>query len=103
MDAQSGEYSPELLKRRDELRELVHDENEVRLLDEKVEAYAKQAEKELRGRLGELIPVEAVRVNLPANADPLAPQDPARRALFAEHLATIIEGAVLDRERVVID
>jgi hypothetical protein len=103
MDAQSGEYSQELLKRREELRELVHDENEVRLLDEKVEAYAKRAEKELRENLGGAIPSHSVRVNLPANADPLAPQDPARRVLFVEHLAAIMEGAVLDRERLVAD
>jgi len=103
MDPQSGRYNRELLSRLDEQLERVHDENEVLRLDEKVEAFAKRAEKELRESLGGTIPAHAVRAILPANADPLAPQDPARKAQFVQHLATIVEGAVLDRERTAMD
>jgi hypothetical protein len=40
---------------------------------------------------------------LPANSDPVVPQDPARRLLFAQHLEEIAEAAVLDRAKLVSD
>ena len=103
MDPQSLKYNRDLLNRLDEQLERIHNENEVLRLDEKMEAFAKGAERELRENFSGAIPAHAVRVILPANADPLAPQDPDRRALFAQHLATIVEGAVHERERLVMD
>jgi hypothetical protein len=91
------ESSQELLAQRD--REL-HDEQERLRLDAEAEVFAEKAERELRARPGGEIPPNAVRLNLPANSNPLGPQDPCRRASFREHLSSMVEGAVLDRERI---
>ncbi len=85
-----------LLARLDREQERIRDENEWMRQDEEAEAFAKRAEGELRESHGGTIPLNTLRALLPANADPLIPQDPSRRALFAQHLAEIAEGAVLD-------
>jgi len=72
-------------------------------LDAEVEAIANQVEREAREHFGVQIPGNAVRSVLPANSDPLVPQDPSRRARFAQHLAEIAEAAVLDRARLQSD
>ncbi|HEX7899622.1 MAG TPA: hypothetical protein VF950_17770 [Planctomycetota bacterium] len=74
-------------------------ESEEARLDAEAEAVAKRVERELRSR----VPAEAVAAILPANADPLAPQDPVRRARFVEHLTAMVEAAVLDRGRYEVD
>jgi hypothetical protein len=68
-----------------------------------VEAVAKRSERELREHFGGQIPGNAVRTVLPANSDPLVPQDPLRRAQFAQHLAEIAEAAVLDQAKLESD
>ncbi len=73
------------------------DEAAWRRSGEEAEADARRLEPELRARLGAAIPADAVRVILPTNDRPLAPQDPVRAARFLEHLAEKAEGAVLDR------
>jgi len=93
----------ELLANLDREQERVRDENEYLRLDLEVEAFAKGAERELRQQLGGQVPGNAVRWVLPANSDPLVPQDPSRRALFAQHLAEITEGAVLNQARLQAD
>lgn len=90
-----GDPLPEL----DRAQERARDEREYRRLETEVEALASIAERELRERLGGQIPGNAVRWVLPANSDPLVPQDPSRRAHFAQHLADILEGALLDEAR----
>jgi hypothetical protein len=92
-----------LLAKLDREQERVRDENEWIRLDAEVEAVATRAERELRAQFGAQIPGNAVRTVLPANADPLAPQDPERRARFAQHLAEIAEAAVLDQARLQSD
>jgi hypothetical protein len=93
----------DLLAKLDREQERVRDENEWMRLDAEVEAFANQAEREARAQFGGQIPGNAVRSVLPANSDPLVPQDPSRRARFAEHLAEIAEAAVLDQARLVSD
>jgi hypothetical protein len=73
------ECSPDLLAQRD--REL-HDEQERLRLDAEAEVFAEKAERELRASPVGEIPANAVRLNLPANSNQLAHQDPSRRALF---------------------
>lgn len=93
----------DLLAKLDREQERVRDENEWMRLDQEAEAFAKAAERELRLHRGVEIPGIAVRAVLPANADPIVPQDPSRRARFAQHLAEIAEGAVLDQARLQSD
>jgi len=93
----------ELLARLDREQERIRDENEWMRLDQETEAFASRTEGELRVRFGSQIPGILVRTVLPANSDPIVPQDPARRALFAQHLAEIAEGAVLDRAQLTSD
>jgi hypothetical protein len=95
------EYNRHLLARLDQEQERLQNENDLARLDAEEEAFATRAERELR--LGGRIPADAVRAILPANADPLAPQDPARRAAFERHLAEIVEGAVLDRAKIEVE
>ena len=85
----TARYNRDVLARQDREENRLHDENEWVRTDPKAEAVAKRAEKELRGT----IPLLAVRALLPTNADPLAPQDPERRASFAKRLAEIAEGS----------
>jgi len=87
----------DLLAKLDREQERVRDENEWKRLDAKVEAFANRVEREVREQFGGQIPGNAVRSVLPANSDPLVPQDPSRRARFAQHLAEIAEAAVLDQ------
>src|SRR5947207_878550 len=87
-----------LLARLNREQERVRDENEWMRPDVNAEAIARRTEEELRGRLGGAIPGNAVRALLPSNADPLAPLDPSRRALFTQHLAEIAARAALGRE-----
>lgn len=91
-------YHRELLKRLDERQVRLQHDEECARQDAEAEILAKDAEKESLAR--GLIPAEAVRAVLPAMADPLAPQDPARRDRFARHLEAIVEGALLDRDRI---
>jgi hypothetical protein len=93
----------DLLAKLDREQERVRDENEWVRIDVEVEAFASRAERELREHFGGQIPVNAVRSVLPANADPLVPQDPSRRAHFAQHLAEITEAAILDEARLPSD
>lgn len=93
----------DLLDKLERDEERVRDENEFLRLDAEAETLAKDAERELRQRLGADIPGNAVRAVLPANADPLVPQDPSRRAEFAQHLEEILEEAVLDQARLESD
>lgn len=88
-----------LLARIDREQERIRDENEWLRPDPDADAFARRTEKELRTDPAGGVPWNAVRVLLPANADPLAPQDPARRALFVQHLAEITERAGLDPAR----
>ena len=88
-----AEYNRNLLARLDQERERLENEDEVARLDAEAEAFAARAERELR--LAGAVPANAVRAIFPANADPLAPQDPARRAAFEKHLAEMVEGVVL--------
>lgn len=81
----------------------VRDEREWRRSGEEAEADARRLEPALRARLGAAIPADAVRVILPTNERPPAPQDPVRAARFFEHLAEKAEGAVLDRARLSAD
>jgi hypothetical protein len=93
----------DLLAKLDREQERVRDENEWARLDADVEAFADRAERELREELGGEIPGNAVRSILPANSDPVAPQDPSRRAHFTRHLAEIAEAAVLGKARLPAD
>ncbi len=86
-----------------ELQERIQDEKESLRLDEAAEGFAERAERKLRETSPGTIPANAIRLIFPANSDPLAPQDPTRRAQFREHLAAMAEGAVLDRERLVTE
>lgn len=103
MDPNSAEYNRSLLSRLDQELERIQNENESLRLDAEAEAFAKRAERELRASLGAAIPAHAVRVILPANADPLAPRDPARAAELERHLTELVEGLVLSRERVEVE
>ncbi len=103
MDVNPPEYNRDLLAQLDREQERILDESEWMRRDDEAEAFAKRAERELRASLGGMIPANAVRAIFPANTDPLAPQEPSRRAQFAQHLATMAEGAVLDRERLVTE
>lgn len=82
----------ELLAKLAREEDRVRDENEWMRLDQEAEAVAKRAERELRAS----IPVDAVRWVSPANADPLAPQDPERRARFEERLTLLVQDVLLD-------
>jgi hypothetical protein len=93
----------DLLTKLEREEERVRDENEWIRLDAEVEAAAVRAERDARAQFGGQIPVNAVRAVLPTNSDPLAPQDPSRRAEFARHLAEIAEAAVLDQAKLVSD
>jgi len=93
----------DLLAKLDREQERVRDENEWMRLDAEVEAVANRVEREAREHFGGQIPANAVRSVLPANADPLVPQDPSRRARFAQYLAEIAESAVLDQARLLSD
>jgi hypothetical protein len=93
----------DLLAKLDREQERVRDENEWMRLDAEVEAVANRVEREARQHFVGQIPGNAVRSVLPANSDPIVPQDPSRRARFAEHLAEITEAAVLDQARLVSD
>lgn len=93
----------ELLAKLDRDQERVRDENEYLRLDAEAEAFAIRAERELRRQAGGRIPGNAVRTVLPANADPVVPQDASRRAAFVQHLTEILEGAVLDQARLQAD
>ena len=93
----------DLLAKLDREQERVRDENEWMRLDAEVEAVATRAEREAREHFGGQIPANAVRSVLPANSDPLVPQDPSRRARFEQHLAEIAEAAVLDQARLESD
>jgi hypothetical protein len=75
-------------------QERIRDENEWMHPDQGVEALTRRKELELRRSPGAEIPWNAVRWILPANADPLAPQDAARRAEFREELAETIDRAM---------
>ena len=101
MNAPSSDprYNRDLLARLDREQERIRDENEWLRPDPEAEAFARRAEGEWRGGAGGAVPGNAVRALLPANADPLAPQDPSRRDLFRERLAEIVERASLDRAR----
>ena len=85
--------------RLDREQDRIRDENEWMHPDPETEAFARRAEREARECLSDTIPLHAVRALLPSNADPLAPQDPARRAQFAQRLAEIVERAALERAR----
>jgi len=89
----------ELLAKLDRDQERVRDENEYLRLDAEAEAFAARSERELRQQ----VPGNAVRAVLPANADPVVPQDPSRRAVFVQHLTEILEDAVLDQARLQAD
>ncbi len=93
----------ELLAKLDRDQERVRDENEYLRLDTEAEAFATRAERELRQQVGAQIPGNAVRAVLPANADPVVPQDPSRRAVFVQHLTEILEGALLDQAQLQAD
>ena len=93
----------DLLSKLEREQERVRDENEWMRLDAEAEAYAHRVEREAREHFGGQIPGNAVRSVLPSNSDPLAPQDPSRRARFAQHLAEIAEAAVLDQARLLSD
>jgi len=93
----------DLLAKLDREQERVRDENEWMRLDAEVEAVANHVEREVREHFGGQIPGNAVRSVLPANSDPLVPQDPSRRARFAQHLAEIAEAAVLDQAHLLSD
>jgi len=93
----------DLLAKLDREQERVRDENEWMRLDQETEAIASRSEMEMRLRYGSELPGILVRSVLPANSDPIVPQDPARRVVFAQHLAEIAEGAVLDRAQLVAD
>ena len=93
----------DLLSKLEREQERIRDENEWMRLDAEVEASARRLEREAREQFGGQIPANAVRSVLPANSDPLVPQDPSRRARFAEHLAEITEAAILDQARLVSD
>ena len=97
------EYHRRLLARWDEELERLQSEDESRRLDDEAEEVARRSEQELRRTLGARIPVDAVRAVFPANADPLAPQDPERVERFRKHLTAMAEGAVLDRERLEVE
>ncbi len=85
-----------LLARLDREQERVRDENESLRPDPEAEEVARRAEREHRAE----IPPNALRARLPANADPLAPQDPGRRAAFEQHLRDILRSPSPDREEV---
>ena len=93
----------ELLAKLERDQERVRDENEYLRLDADAEAFAIRAERELRQEAGGQIPGNAVRAVLPANADPVVPQDPSRRAAFVQHLTEILEGALLDQAQLQAD
>jgi len=93
----------DLLAKLDREQERVRDENEWMRLDAEVEASANRVEREAREHFSGQIPGNAVRSVLPANSDPLGPQDPSRRARFTQHLAEIAEAAVLDQARLLSD
>ncbi len=101
--APESQANRELLARLDREQDRIRDENEWMRLDVEAEAFARRTEGELRESLGGTIPGNTLRALLPANADPLVPQDPSRRALFAKHLAEIAEGAVFDYARLPSD
>ena len=88
-----------LLARIDREQERIRDENEWLRPDANADAFAKRAEKELRADPVGTVPWNAVRVLLPANADPLAPQDSTRRLLFTQHLTEVAERAGLEPAR----
>jgi hypothetical protein len=79
----------EILARLDREQDRIRDENEYLRQDPKAEALAKRSHRDLLATL----PAAAVLAILPANADPLAPQDPDRRAEFAERLTEVIRAA----------
>ncbi len=85
-----------LLARLDRDLERVSDENESLRPDPAAEEVARRADREHRASL----PPDTVRVLLPANADPLAPQDPGRRAAFEQHLRDILRSPSADRAEV---
>ena len=93
MSAPSPDPDPqahrELLARLDRDQERIRDENEWMRPDPQAERVARHAEREARESLGDAFPWNAVRVLLPANADPLAPVEATRRELFAAHLADL--------------
>jgi hypothetical protein len=91
------EYHRDLLKRLDEARERIQHENDGERGDAEAESFAKASERAWREAGGEAIPADAVLAILPSNADPLAPQDPERRARFERHLVEILEEAALAR------
>jgi hypothetical protein len=93
----------DLLASLDREQERIRDENEWMRLDVEVETFARRTEGVLRESLGGQIPGNTVRAVLPANADPLVPQEASRRVLFAQHLAEIAEGAVLDHAQLLSD
>lgn len=82
----------QLLARLDRDLERVSDENESLRPDPAAEEVARRAEREHRAEL----PPHALRAQLPANADPLAPQDPERREAFARHLSEIFSRPAAD-------
>lgn len=98
MSTRHADYDRELGERLDREQQWIQDEKEWVRSGLETEVLAKRTEAELRESLGGTIPGNAVRVTLPSNVNPLAPQDPARRALFIQHLAEMAEGAVLDHE-----
>jgi hypothetical protein len=93
----------DLLSNLDREQDRVRDENEWRRIDAQVEAFAIRAEQEVREHSGGQIPTNTVRWVLPANSYPIVPQDPSRRSQFAQHLAEIVEGAVLDQTQLQSD
>jgi hypothetical protein len=93
----------DLLSKLDREQERIRDENEWMRLDAEVEAVAQRVEREARQHFGGQIPASAVRSVLPANSDPLVPQDPLRHARFAQHLAEIAEAAILDQAQLQSD
>jgi hypothetical protein len=84
-------HNREILARLDREQDRIRDENEYIRQDPKAEALARRTHRDLLPTL----PGAAVLAVLPANADPLAPQDPARRAEFAERLREVITQAML--------
>jgi len=85
--------------RLDREQDRIRDENEWKRPDPYAESIAKRIERESLESQGDAIPVNAVRVVLPSNADPLAPRDPSRHAHFTQRLVEIAEAAVRDRAR----
>lgn len=78
----TASYNRDLLARLDREQDRINDENDWARPDERERATASRLQRELLGT----VPADAVLALLPANADPLAPRDPARLESFAQRL-----------------